>query len=254
MLKTESYSGFKYHARDGRESQDEFIVNEVTAYDIYKMKEISQRYPVCNTVIDIGGHIGSFTYMCKKYNPKAKVYAFEPCKASFELYKKNMLENGIMDVQVFNKGVTYDNNCSTVIMKDFSTGISIFLSKEEAEKIVKEKSEHEFDRGTGIFDIACSDIEPITFEEILEQNKIENIDILKVDCEGAEIGILNNMTQESANKIDKIVCEYHLVGGNIRLLEMIGKKFSHLNFLNLHNFKALYMTDKTFGTFVALKK
>lgn len=40
-------------------------------------------------------------------------------------------------------------------------------------------------------------------------NRLDSIDLLKLDCEGGEFDILFNLTDSNIDKIDNIVMEYH---------------------------------------------
>jgi FkbM family methyltransferase len=52
-------------------------------------------------------------------------------------------------------------------------------------------------------------IERITVDKILEIYNIEKIDILKIDIEGAEYDLLENISQKTLDKIDQITVEFH---------------------------------------------
>lgn len=52
-------------------------------------------------------------------------------------------------------------------------------------------------------------IERITIEEIMERYGIEKIDILKIDIEGAEYELLENLSEDTLGKIDQITVEFH---------------------------------------------
>ena len=52
-------------------------------------------------------------------------------------------------------------------------------------------------------------VECITLENIFDENRITNCDLLKLDCEGAEYDILMNTKKEIFEKIKLISLEYH---------------------------------------------
>lgn len=52
-------------------------------------------------------------------------------------------------------------------------------------------------------------IERINIDSILEMYNIEKIDILKIDIEGAEYDILENITNKTLERIDQITVEFH---------------------------------------------
>ncbi|MDO8752056.1 MAG: FkbM family methyltransferase, partial [Candidatus Wolfebacteria bacterium] len=52
-------------------------------------------------------------------------------------------------------------------------------------------------------------VETVSLDEIVQKNNIERIDFLKMDCEGAEYGILFNSSPKTIGMIQKISMEYH---------------------------------------------
>jgi methyltransferase family protein/methyltransferase FkbM-like protein len=59
----------------------------------------------------------------------------------------------------------------------------------------------------------------------MEQNGLERIDVLKLDCEGSEFSILDHTT--SLDRIGAIVGEYH---GRERFLELVARRFADWEF------------------------
>ena len=62
------------------------------------------------------------------------------------------------------------------------------------------------------------DVETISLDDIIQTNNIEKIKLLKIDCEGAELDIFENIKPENLNKISKMVIETHsdYINGYIR--------------------------------------
>ena len=52
-------------------------------------------------------------------------------------------------------------------------------------------------------------INAITLQDIFEKHRLEKIDFLKMDCEGAEYEIIMNAPSSILNKIQKISTEIH---------------------------------------------
>jgi hypothetical protein len=48
-----------------------------------------------------------------------------------------------------------------------------------------------------------------TLARIIEDMKIDRIRLCKIDCEGAELDILKQVTEKELRKIDSFVIEYH---------------------------------------------
>jgi hypothetical protein len=69
-----------------------------------------------------------------------------------------------------------------------------------------------------------ADLRPLrsmTLEEIVKQQRIEQIDLLKLDCEGSEFSILGNTTL--LDRINMVVGEYH---GRESFLKLVSERFA----------------------------
>ncbi len=66
-------------------------------------------------------------------------------------------------------------------------------------------------------------IKSTNLKEIFEENKIEQCNLLKLDCEGAEYEILLNVSKEEYKKINQIFLEYHIDNNENLLKELITK-------------------------------
>jgi|SRR4030095_1829752 len=136
-------------------------------------------------IVDIGANIGAFSIYCT-YNKNNVCYAFEPEENNFVKLQENVLSNKLDNkIKAFKLGVS--NNC-------------------EDKKLYKfESIAHSFLRSGGDFDLVhCIDL-----KTIIEENKLDKIDYLKIDCEGAEFEILYSTGQDILKKIKVICVEYH---------------------------------------------
>jgi len=59
------------------------------------------------------------------------------------------------------------------------------------------------------FDYKVHNLKSITIKKIIEENDIDYIDILKIDIEGTEYQILENIQEEVLNKVGQITVEFH---------------------------------------------
>jgi len=53
----------------------------------------------------------------------------------------------------------------------------------------------------------------ISLGQLLRDHEVENVDLLKIDCEGGEFAILESTSAEVFSRIRNIVFEYHQVDG-----------------------------------------
>ena len=162
-------------------------------------------------IIDIGAGLGEFSITAAKKCPNGIVYAYEPFRESFELMQENILLNNVVNTKVYpyavggNVGLMHLKTASGVPVL-YSTAINdSYLGRHDA--IVQ---------GT-------------TLDEVFETFHLENCDLIKIDCEGAEYDILFHTSSSTLQKTKRICLEYH---NGIT-------KFTHLDlvhFLESHGF------------------
>lgn len=143
------------------------------------------------TVLDIGAGIGDFTVFAARAAPQGHVYAFEPYPESFALLRQNVDRNRASNTQLFPTAVTGQPR---KVALDASRGEPLMVASVDASAS---------DAGDG------PEIASATLDEIVNQCGIERIDLLKLDCEGAEYDILLNSPAYVIDRIERIAMEYH---------------------------------------------
>lgn len=142
------------------------------------------------TIIDIGANVGFFSLAMFSQFPGAKVVAFEPMPFNFNQLKTYQ---GSYD---FNWKIEHmavaDNNDGLTLFSStidgFSTMAGVFASDGRGEKI---------------------EVPTVTLDQVMFQNEIERIDLLKLDCEGSEYSILYGLTDAFFDKINLMSIESH---------------------------------------------
>ena len=161
-------------------------------------------------VIDIGAHIGYFTTYAANNANNGTVYSIEPYKESFEILKKNLELNSLTNVKLFHGAISKVTEQITLyIDRNNEIGNCIFKTDKTTES---EK------------------VDSFSLKDFIKNNKIEKIDFLKIDCEGAEFEIILNFDKELMKKIDKISAEIHENNNTKSLDELV-------DFLRKNNFK-----------------
>ncbi|MBL8098541.1 MAG: FkbM family methyltransferase [Anaerolineales bacterium] len=167
-------------------SFDKWAMYQVWKFGDYKSKSFAIQ--PTDTIIDIGGHIGSFSIWAAKQAHQGKVFTFEPNTENFLLLRENKELNQIANLEIFNLAVS-----------DKIGEITLFNSMQQ-------------NMGHSIYESHLLNhtlVKTIPLDEILKANQIEKVDLLKVDAEGAEYPILLNASSHTLQKIDKIILEYH---------------------------------------------
>ncbi len=141
-------------------------------------------------VVDVGAAIGEFTLFAACNFPNNRVLGFEPFPQSFALLNENLALNGVKNVSVYNEAIWSSNGRLTL---DLTPGEPLQLISQDEEKTSAE-SLH---------------VPAYTLEKVMAREGLPQIDLLKMDCEGAEFEILLNCHAETLSKIKRIVMEYH---------------------------------------------
>ena len=74
-------------------------------------------------------------------------------------------------------------------------------------------------------EVACTSL-----KEIIESNQLQEINLLKVDCEGAEYSILYNTEDEVLEKINRMAIETHDQNEETENMQALAKYIQARNF------------------------
>jgi FkbM family methyltransferase len=173
-----------------------------------------------DTVIDVGANIGAFALFAATRAPDVKVYSFEPFASNVAWLRKNVEDSGLSNVQVFQQAVAGSSGQRPFFIEP---GNCMFNSLFCTLAIDGSTRHHEI-------------VECTTLDEIFTAHRINCCQVLKLDCEGAELEILENSSPETLKRVRKIVGEYH---GNYKLDAM-------RQFLESNSFQVDYYQSRMF--------
>lgn len=179
-------------------------------YEILLKKGKKSEYwlPSClspNVIFDIGGNIGITSILLANQFPNAKIFTFEPMKENFEILTKNI--NHYPNVKAFN-----------VALGDENKEIEMFLSDNSSN----------FGGGSlyekGVNLNQTEKVQMMTVGTVLEKEKIDTVDIIKIDTEGAEYNILSSFPKSILSNLTWLVGELHGID-DFKLLNLLQDKF-----------------------------
>ena len=174
-------------------------------FDEYLKNKINIRNN--DIIIDIGGHIGLFALYASQFCKKGQIYSYEPVIENYNLFLKNIEDNNLTNIKVFNTAVSKSDE-----------KINLFLNEDQAAHSIFTKSK------------LFNEVNSITLQKIFEKNNIKNCNLLKIDCEGAEYEILENLPIEYFKKIQKIIIECHFVETKKELFNNLKISLKQQNF------------------------
>jgi FkbM family methyltransferase len=145
-------------------------------------------------VIDVGGFIGDFSLYAVKRLNASRVIVCEPSPRNWVLLLKNIANNGYEGrIEPVNKAVTDGRDVMMNIdaPAESQCEVSAYAPSEQP----------------------LSAVPGISLDQLLRDHAVENVDLLKIDCEGGEFAILESTPAEVFSRIRNIVFEYHQIDG-----------------------------------------
>lgn len=151
-----------------------------------------------SVVLDLGGYLGSFTtHIYDKYN--CNIFIFEPVK----LYYNDLCYKfkDIPKIKVFNYAIAGTSKSFQIVYNRDATYLKPSFTNNEQIK---------------------------SFKEIYDDLNLNTIDLLKINVEGAEYDIMNNIFENNlVKKINNFQIQFHYTFSNSeKLLQDIRQKLS----------------------------
>ncbi|MGJ9412757.1 FkbM family methyltransferase [Aeromicrobium sp. CF4.19] len=170
-------------------------VYEVFAEDEYSMTWFGQGLGDTPVLVDIGAHIGCFSLDFATRHEGARVHCYEPTPSTGRYLSRNVEQNGLADcVTVHHQAVAAASG--VLVMADNGAGSGhngvLHLGEEGAVSI---------------------EVPSVSLEHVLREAGGE-VDVLKMDAEGAEYDIVLNASPDVWAGVRRVVMEYHALPGH----------------------------------------
>lgn len=146
-------------------------------------------------IIDVGAHIGVFSLFLSTFDNESQIYAFEPIPDTYTQLKKNIMINHLEDII----------NIYPYALSGKSGLIDIYISNED-----QNASIYHLDS-----DVNKIQVESFSLDDFINNSQLSNIDIIKLNCEGAEIDILRNCSDSTWGIINRILISFHETDNNL---------------------------------------
>jgi FkbM family methyltransferase len=145
-----------------------------------------------SVIVDLGANIGVFTIYATVTAADTTVYAYEPLANFYHLMQENVRLNGRdTAVHCFNYAVAAESTTRTLYVQGTDFFFPTLIGKDSK-------------NGQESIEVKCT-----TLAEIIESNGLDRVDMLKMDCEGAEYEILYPAPARVLERVKEIRMEYH---------------------------------------------
>ena len=138
--------------------------------------------------IDIGAHIGTFSLFSASKAKAGRVYAIEASRETFNYLKVNAALNPDLPISVFH-----------LAMADHDGEVTLHHDRKNWGHTITKK-----------LSAAGERVEAMTLTTFIQTQKIEHVDFIKFNCEGAEFQILMSTPVETLRKFEMMLVLYHL--------------------------------------------
>ena len=183
------------HERDTRYIYDEIFVSQI--YD-----HAGMRIPKHPVIMDVGANIGLYCLWAhRRYQPR-DIYCYEASPRTFPYLSANatsLVDPEITRTHLFNRPLSRQSGQRlTLYQSPLVSGISTLLDRDKVRWV----------QGlTASGEIMTHEVVTSTVSDELAANKIESLDLLKIDVEGFFMEVLMGISEPDFARISNIVVE-----------------------------------------------
>jgi FkbM family methyltransferase len=164
------------------------VIDETWNENVYRIHEY--QFKDNAVFLDIGANIGSVSLYVDNFNKvrdeynKIKVYSVEPEPNNLLLLKENIKNNPTENITVINNAIWHEQKTVLITNKGGNSSIINETNDESVEVLA------------------------ITIQDFIDLYGIDEIDVVKIDIEGAEFDLIINTPPETLAKIKYITLEF----------------------------------------------
>lgn len=148
--------------------------------------------------LDVGTNIGYYTFVMSKCVGKTgQVYSFEPVPETFEYLNQNLAELKITNVKTYQMAIS----------DQVAIGDLIYEFPCDLNACIKNQGFYILDDKLGQDMIPKCEIQCITIEKFVEDNLLDKLNFIKLDCQGSDLLILQSSVDIIKRFKPKIICE-----------------------------------------------
>jgi amino acid adenylation domain-containing protein/FkbM family methyltransferase len=210
-------------------SETDFVYREIFEEHSYLKHGVRLEDGAC--IFDVGANIGMFALFAGLMYRDVEIYAFEPIPPIFELLRLNTELYGAA-AKLFDHGIASQPGTATFSYYPHASILSgRFADAAEERETVKKFLLTTDASAEDQVDLQADDIDELleerltaerfkcslkTLSQVIRENGVERIDLLKVDVEKSELDVLSGVEAADWPRIRQVVVEVHDIDGGLR--------------------------------------
>ena len=140
-------------------------------------------------IIDCGANIGLSVLYFKSLHPEATIYAFEPNPKAFTLLERNVKDNGLRNVALYNRALAAADGETTIFVNNDPASLHASLNARRGGDVPIKVAGYRL-------------------SHLIQE--IGHVDLVKIDTEGSEREIIIDLAERSLlNRVTNFIIEYH---------------------------------------------
>ncbi|WP_293151942.1 non-ribosomal peptide synthetase [Okeania sp. SIO2C9] len=232
-------TGFQYQLPNGmviahlNQNETDFLYQEIFENAEYFQHGIRINEGDC--IFDVGANIGMFSLFAAQQAKNLEIFAFEPIPPVFKLLEMNTELYG-SNVKLFECGLSNQTRRETFTYYPENSVVSgLYADQTQEQEMMKTFLSNKQKETGETSKLSTQELEQVssylfqtqqqvncqlrTLSEVIREQGVEQIDLLKIDVEKSELEVLEGIEPEDWSKIQQIVVEVHDINGRLTAVE-----------------------------------
>jgi FkbM family methyltransferase len=169
------------------------IFKEIFMEDLYDIAFLKAHLQPRAVIVDVGANLGFFALFMASQLPDARIFAYEPLPTNFKHLQRHFRLNNGKALVAENKAVAGEKGSLDLYYNPDVSYTPLASLRTDFE-----------DTNT-----SRVTVEAVSLPDIFASNRLDRIDLLKLDCEGAEYDILYRCPDSLLQKVRLMAMETH---------------------------------------------
>lgn len=213
------------------------VINKMEADHLYELifeyliyMKHGIQIPPAACVLDIGANIGISMIFIHMQSPDAKIYAFEPVPDIFEVLQSNAAIYRDIPAVLMPMGLSSQpGEVKFTYYPNWSALSGIYGDVQDEEELSRsfiknaygDLSEYTEDWLNNRFQGKTVTCELRTISQIIREEQLDKIDLVKINVEKSELDILLGIEEQDWDRIDQLVIEVHDSEGRMEAIQAL---------------------------------